>query len=221
MSVLVRDGKVQNRTNGRAQQQKNLYRRDPTIRIPNNWHYKGGSKNDLLFTDFKRVITVNKTTLYLEDDATSSYACTSKPPSIASKNSTVNNTCSVRDICRCSPAKDPVSCYCVRNNNSQILHLSNVLPPPISNEIVLADPKRLPIIWTKTFSFQLAIQINPKALQIAQEITNFTCSILPIAITGCYSCTRGGSFNTVHIRCTATNSTGRVRTTAVRAHVHM
>ncbi|KAK6026225.1 hypothetical protein OSTOST_07854, partial [Ostertagia ostertagi] len=135
---------------------------------------------------YKRFISNNRTTAYLDDDVTFSYACTSNPA--------IFNTptqCSIRDTCKCNPAEDSILCYCAQNNISQVYHLSHMLPLPIPNGIIVAGPKRIPKIHTKSFSIELAIKLDSTVLQIQREAIEFKCNVAATALSGCYNCYKG------------------------------
>ncbi|VDO05251.1 unnamed protein product [Haemonchus placei] len=136
---------------------------------------------------YKRFLTNNKTTAYLDDDATFSYACTNNPSPL--NNST--STCAIKDTCKCNPAEDSISCYCMHNDVSHLRHLPNVLPLPIPNGVIIAGPKQIPQIHTSTFASELAIHLDPTSFQIEQLIVDFYCTIIPISFGGCYDCYKG------------------------------
>ncbi|KAK6044382.1 hypothetical protein COOONC_18113 [Cooperia oncophora] len=127
----------------------------------------------------KRFLSNNRTTVYLDDDTTFTYACTSKP----SISNTSINSCSIQDTCKCSSAEDTVSCYCAHNDIQQIRHLSKTLPLPLPNGIIKAGPKNVPLSWP--------YMSLPSVLQVEREVRQFTCNVVSTTLTGCYNCYKG------------------------------
>ncbi|VDN21181.1 unnamed protein product, partial [Cylicostephanus goldi] len=132
----------------------------------------------------KRFITNEKNTAYLEEKISFSYACQNKTLAI--------NTCNIKDTCKCNPAEDYVNCYCSNNNASDSMHLYNTLPVPIPNGAITIEGKhKVPTVRIRSTSTEIAIVLDPSVMYVRQEITEFSCQIVPKGIIGCYNCWKG------------------------------
>lgn len=109
------------------------------------------------------------------------YACTSYPIE-----TNTNNTCAVRETCKCNPAEDTISCWYTYNNIIQIGRLPNVLRRPMSDGIVGTGTKKLPMARSTAFAVELAIHLDP-------NIVDFDCNVVLTAIIACYNGFKGSA----------------------------